>query len=165
MTTARLMIEESYRGLVPDQEVFADETLRLHRRLTSLRGTRGWQLPWPRALGTPPWAVANELSRLTGRRYRTRWVRRGVAQYLAARDAVSPRVPVAIYIGSAWLPRHVVLAIGTTSGAAGDSLIVYEPSSGQLRTIHPGPWRWHRLGLAGWRRPWFVITPDDARAR
>ena len=50
----------------------------LHRRLTSLSDTAGgWQVPWPRALGTPPWAVARELGLLTGVPYAVRSVRLG----------------------------------------------------------------------------------------
>ncbi|CAM3490346.1 hypothetical protein NODU109028_19370 [Nocardioides dubius] len=162
MVTARMLHEAAYAVQVRDQAAFSTEALLLHRRLTSLRGPGGLQLPWPRALGTPPWAVAGYLGALTGRRYRVRWVaRRGVRELVAARKSVLAGAPVAIYVGSRWLPRHVVLGVA----APDDGLLLYEPSAGALRTIAPGPWRWHRLGLAGWRRPWFVVLPDDARSR
>lgn len=166
LITARLLTDPAYSSEVPDQAAFAVQAKLLHRQLTSVRRPGGWQLPWPRALGTPPWAVAGQLRRLTGRRYRTCLVgRRGIREFAAASAALSPRTPVAIYVGSSWLPRHVVLAFGTVDDDAGTALLVYEPSAGALRRIYPGPWRWHRLGLAGWRRPWFVILPDDARTR
>lgn len=162
MVTARLLLEDSYRDQVPDQAAFSAKTLQRHRRLSSSRRPGGRQLPWPRALGTSPWAVAHELSHLTGRRYRTRVVlRRGIGEFESALRAVGPDTPVALYVGSRWLPRHVVLAVGRAEGA----LLVYEPSAGQLRRVHPGPWRWRRLGLAGWRRPWFVVLPDGADSR
>ncbi len=42
---------------------FRHETLAMHARVTGLVDAAGrLQVPWPRALGTPPWAVARQLS-------------------------------------------------------------------------------------------------------
>ncbi|MFS3128258.1 hypothetical protein ACLM5J_07610 [Nocardioides sp. Bht2] len=163
MVTARRLLDADYAAQVETADAFARAALGLHAQLTSMLGPDGRpQVPWPRALGTPPWALARYLRHLTGRRYRTRLaLRRGIGGFEEALRAVGPDSPVALYVGSRWLPRHVVLVVGR----ADDALVVYEPSAGRLRTVHRGPWRWHRLGLAGWRRGWFVVRPDDVSQR
>ncbi|GAA5148149.1 hypothetical protein GCM10023340_21630 [Nocardioides marinquilinus] len=115
---------------------FAERVLATHRRLTSWRLHGRPQLPYPRALGTPPWAVARELGALTGRRHRVRLVRH------LARTA-GPPSSGALYVGSRLLPRHVVLLVGEGR--------CYEPSSGRVLPVD-GP-------LGGWRHRWFAITP------
>ena len=47
-------------------ERFAADVLAMHRRATSATSRGRLQVPWPRALGTPPWAVARELCRRHG---------------------------------------------------------------------------------------------------
>ena len=132
---ARRLVHPRYAGLVSDQATFAHEVSTLHRRLTSLSDTAGgWQVPWPRAVGTPPWAVARELRLLTGVAYAVRPVRlrRHVWRHL---DGASPERPVAVYVGDRLLPRHVVLVTGIESGRAR----TYEPSSGRHPVDRPGP--------------------------
>jgi hypothetical protein len=109
----------------------------LHRRSTA-RAVAG-VLPWPRALGTPPWGAAR-LARFPGVRYRSVLVddtRTGEVDDLLARvDAALDRgIPVALYSGGdlsggpgAAVPRHVVLAVGRS----GDDYRVYEPGAGAV---------------------------------
>lgn len=122
---------------------FAADVLAAHRRLTRARLHDRWQLPWPRALGTPPWAVARELEAVTGGPHRTRVIR----------WSRSPRPePGAMYVGSRWLPRHVVLVVDDTPP------VCYEPASGQMLPVDGRP-------LAGWRHRWLVVVPvTSARA-
>lgn len=66
--------------------------------------------PWPRALGTSPWALAALASRATGIRYIVRpWT-----STIAARVAMSNASghDVFIYVGERIIPRHVVLMLG-----------------------------------------------------
>ena len=147
-----MLTDPAYAGRV-DRAAFRAEVLALHRRLTGPRDSRGrWQPPWPRWLGTPPWAVAREL----GGRH-VSWVRTdptgGFDRTLAA---VRSGQVVPIYVGSRWLPRHVVLAIGesTTGG-----IRCYEPSRGRVVDVlrkDVGPPR--RLRLAGWSYVWCVVV-------
>jgi hypothetical protein len=155
LVMARRLVDARYAGLVADQETFAREAASLHRRITSLADARGgWQLPWPPAFGTPPWAVARDLRLVTGTRYATRVVRlrREVWRHLA--DASATR-PVVVYVGSPVLPRHVVLVAGIHDGAAR----TYEPASGRVVDVDRLRWEHGPVGLAGWDVPWFVVRP------
>lgn len=114
---------------------FQAEVLATHRRLTGLRDRHGrLQVPWPRALGTPPWAIAREL------RGRVRWFRHDEA--LAALPT-----PVPVFLGSRWLPRHVVLALNATD----DGLRVYDPARGAVVPME----------TSRWRKAWWAVLPAD----
>ncbi len=64
-----------------------------------------------------------------------------------------------LYVGSRWLPRHVVLVTATT----GDGLRVYDPAQGKVVTVSRGAFVDAKLGLSGWDRPWFTILPRPRR--
>jgi len=104
------------------------------------------QLPWPRALGTQPWALARELPgspRVTPVLGRPR----------AWRRLARAGRPVALYVGNRLLPRHVVLVLGVDADVAR----VFEPSSGTTVTVTRDAFLADSLSLAGWDRPWFVV--------
>ena len=61
-----------------------------------------------------------------------------------------------MFVGSKWLPRHVVLALGLVDG----SLRFYEPAHGRLVDVSRADFAKAKLGLAGWDRPWFIVVPD-----
>jgi hypothetical protein len=62
-----------------------------------------------------------------------------------------------IFIGSTWLPRHVVLVVdATTSGG----LHVYDPARGVLTELDRLAFTGGRIEIAGWNVAWFVVTPD-----
>ncbi|GAA4811388.1 hypothetical protein ACFQ0K_03935 [Nocardioides caeni] len=125
-----------------------------HRLLTSSRSPRDrFQVPWPRRLGTPPWAVANAMRVLTGRQIATVHVRpRPAIGWEVVREQVRIR-PVALYIGSRWLPRHVVLAVDRLP----DAISVFDPASGRLLRITEEQFTHHRIDVAGWSHAWFVV--------
>ncbi|MCW2735860.1 hypothetical protein [Nocardioides sp.] len=155
LVMARRLVHPRYAGLVSDQATFAHEASTLHLRLTSLADTAGgWQVPWPRAIGTPPWAVARELRLLTGTPYAVHLVRLRRHAWTHLRGT-GPERPAAVFVGDRWLPRHVVLVTGVDDARA----TTYEPASG--RTLAIGRERWERddLDLAGWDRPWLVVSP------
>jgi hypothetical protein len=155
LVMARRLVDARYAAMVRDQETFAHEAASLHRRLTSLAdASGGWQLPWLRAIGTPPWNAARDLRLVTGRRYATRLVRldRDVWRHL---DDASAERPVLVYVGSPLLPRHVVLVTGIEDGAAR----TYEPASGRVVGVDRLRWEHGPVRLAGWDVPWFVVRP------
>ncbi len=148
LVMARMLGEPAYAGWVDeaaDPAVrFGDEAIRTHRRTNRVSGLR---LPWPRALGTPPWALAGELpgrQRVSLVRDRARaWER-----------TVAAERPVPWYVGNRLLPRHVVLVTGRDSD---DRVRVYEPHSGATVPVTREAFVGGRLGLAGWDRPWFLL--------
>lgn len=114
-----VVVAEGLPGPWPD---FDAEVLAMHRRLNR------W---WPRALGTTPWAVAG---RLGGR----------VRRFRRAEVIAALPTPVPVYVGSRWLPRHVVLALGTTDD---DGLRVYDPARGAVVPLE----------AVRWRTAWFAV--------
>lgn len=132
-------------------EDFREEVLRCHRRLTRPRDAGRWQLPWPRALGTPPWAVRRELERLTGLDHKVRlarWARTAAYDRLLGVGGV-------LYVGSRSLPRHVLLVLPES----GEALRCYQPSQGMVVHLKREDFAGSRLRKAGWPYPWFTISP------
>lgn len=159
LVIARMILDHEYGELigaapsVPDR--FREEVLAMHARVTGPIDDGRLQVPWPRALGTPPWAVARQLSEFGDRD--VRWIRTHPSRgYDAIAAAVGQRQPVPVYVGSGWLPRHVVLALGEVGGA----LRCYEPARGRLVDVAPQEFAAGRLGLAGWDHAWWAILPD-----
>ncbi|GAB2754882.1 hypothetical protein GCM10027020_03790 [Nocardioides salsibiostraticola] len=136
---------------------FAEETLAMHARVTGpADGAGRLQVPWPPALGTPPWAVARHLSSRFDTPYAVRAVR-----HLIQLDLTVGRAPAALYVGSRWLPRHVVLIVGSDEG----TLSIFEPSIGNIvRMPSTGLGRpdWE---LAGWSYPWFTARTPHCTVR
>ncbi len=163
LVVARLLERPSYAGFVASPDDFRSEVLAMHRRVTGPVDVRGrLQLPWPRDIGTPPWAVARQLSGTTG-------VEHGVHLTLFDRGDAFGRIarattqghPVPVYVGSRWLPRHVVLAVEATPGR----LRFYEPAGGREVDVSRQDFEGGALGLGGWDHPWFMILPRGAHSR
>ena len=150
------------RTVPTDAPGFARLVLDTHRRLTSPRSASGRsQLPWPRRLGTPPWAVAAEMRQLTGLRYHALAVAPQTRdrRWSAALTAVRAGHPVPLYVGNRWLPRHVVLAVAARRTDQGDHLVVHDPATGHLRILTGSSWRSASLRLSGWDVGWLVLAP------
>jgi hypothetical protein len=161
LVVAQLLNHPSYDRFLRTPEAFRTEVLAMHRRVTSSVDVRGrWQLPWPRVLGTPPWAVAHQLEGTTGVEHNIRLLlddRETAYDDLVA--ATASRQPVPLYVGSPWLPRHVVLVLGEVDHA----LRVYEPAGGRLVDVGRAAFLAGRLELAGWDTPWFSVLPRGRR--
>ncbi len=140
-----------------------------HRRLTSAYSHRErFQVPWPRRLGTPPWAVANALTALTGERIATVNARpRPGTAFDVLVEQVRTR-PVGVYVGNRWLPRHIVLAIAAvprpdlpddewSRGEDGAAVRLFDPAGGALVTVPRARWLEHDVRVAGWSHFWFVV--------
>lgn len=160
LVMARMLAEPGYACWVHSSEDpagrFGDEALRTHRRTNRVLDSHGRpQLPWPRALGTQPWALARELPG----RHRVVLVR---SRDRAWEHTVRADQPVPWYVGNDLAPRHVVLVVGRSSH---DQVQVYEPGSGATVGIDRRRFLDGHLGLAGWDRPWLVLAPTDCRSR
>lgn len=150
------------RLLVGGEQAFVREVLGMHRRVTGPVDVAGRpQLPWWRALGTPPWALARQLSTRSGVPHRVRavwpWSRGRLLQEV--REAVRVGRPVPVYVGSPWLPRHVVLVIDAGDGTD-DPVVAYEPSVGRPRRVRAEDLRAGVTRPWGWPVPWFVVLPQ-----
>jgi hypothetical protein len=146
------------------RELFNRETLALHERITGLSDVSGKpQIPWPRKFGTPPWAVARQLSSTPAAdrsraSYSWHVARTALpAAYQRLLDAGRAGRLSAIFVGNTWLPRHVVLVVETT---ARGTLRVYDPARGQVVELDRFAFLGNRIDIAGWDVAWFVVTPD-----
>ncbi|MBF4768055.1 hypothetical protein ISU10_09775 [Nocardioides agariphilus] len=144
-------------------ERFRSETLAMHQRITGLADTSGRaQIPWPRKFGTPPWAVARQLSATPGADGTTTAYSWHLARtspsagFERLLDATRADRVAAIFIGSTWIPRHVVLVVGAT----GATLSVYDPARGQVDSLDKVSFTGSHIGIAGWDVGWLVVTPD-----
>lgn len=143
------------RLLAGGDDEFDREVSAMHRRITGPVDAAGAiQAPWLRALGTPPWALARQLGRRSIRpRVIVARLRAGRA-WSAMGASLVEGVPVPAYVGSHWLPRHVVLAVEPLD----DAVRVYDPASGRVVRVARTEWVEARVLLAGWRTPWCVIS-------
>lgn len=141
-------------------ERFRTATLDMHRRVTGPIDIAGrLQLPWPPKLGTPPWAVAHQLS-VAGVHYRSRLALTGLP-LTEIRAALARGLPVPAYVGNVWSPRHVVLILGTTDAGG---LEVYDPGPGRVVTVSADQLRQGSLPFGRWNRAWFVVLPGSPSA-
>jgi hypothetical protein len=155
LVAAHMVLDPAYRP-----PSFSKDVLDLHRSLTSPSYAGRAQLPWPRALGTPPWAVAHAMESYAGVAYRTRVVRLGSrdAVFSTLASALAAGRPCPLYVGSTWLPRHVVLAV---EGSA-DGLQVYNPGRGTIDELTRSTFVAGRLTIFGrWTHPWFAVLPKS----
>lgn len=149
LVVARALGESGYAFSLRDPARWRAEVLRTHAEVISLRDSGRLGLPWPRALGTPPWAVARRLRLVTGRPW-------GLVRpdLVAVTAAVRVGIPVPLYVGSRLLPRHVLLVVevGAAETAPGAGLRVYDPARGTVRPLED-------VLRTGWPRPWCAIVP------
>jgi hypothetical protein len=156
LVVARMRLESTYAADALPR--FGAEVLATHRRVVKFRPAMGaLQLPWPRALGTPPWAVAHEMSRITGTKYSWRLGRlRRKAAYDRIVTGLGTDLPVPVFVGNGRLPRHVVLATETTPEGA---IEFYNPANGRLSTVPEEAIVGAKMELGSWDVPWFTVTP------
>ena len=156
LVAAHILLDPAYAA-TQNPHAFANEVLNLHRQLTGTSAFGRAQLPWPRALGTPPWAVSTAMREFTGVRYDTTIVPFHSRSKLFTRLVAAVAVrPAPFYVGN-WIPRHVVLAVAPTT----DGVQVYNPAHGSLTEMKRSDFEAGRLTSFGrWTRPWFVVLPD-----
>jgi hypothetical protein len=170
LVVARMIIDQGYAHRVLDgtgsppiaqtiQERFAEAAQQMHERTNALTAAdAALQLPWPKALGTLPWAVARQLNiDLPGAEYQVLLIdpARMATAFTQVSAAVQRGFPVPLYVGDSISPRHVVLAV-----ASGQNLTIYEPSSGGLRDFTQTSFNTSALDVAGWDLPWLAVLPS-----
>jgi hypothetical protein len=170
LVVARMIIDQGYAHRVLDgagspliaqtiQERFAEAAQQIHERTNALTAAdAALQIPWPKALGTLPWAVARQLNiDLPGAEYQVLLIdpARMATAFTQVSAAVQRGFPVPLYVGDSISPRHVVLAV-----ASGQNLTIYEPSSGGLRDLTATSFTASALEVAGWDQPWLAVVPS-----
>jgi len=151
------------------QDRFAEHEREVMDRTNGIHAAGGrLNIPWPHSLGTPPWGARKELESsqlgMTGAAYALRLVRLGSSSSLrqAHRDLVGlvrPDLPALLYLGNGWAPRHVTLVMPGNSGGVAGGLDVYDPATGAVTELAPGPFASRELGIAGWNVPWIIVQP------
>ncbi|MDO4258284.1 MAG: hypothetical protein Q4C87_02055 [Actinomycetaceae bacterium] len=159
LAKARVGLEKDY--LKGNPALVAATQLRLHAQAA-------WTgIPWPKALGTAPWALAVLARQATGMKYRIRpWTQATAA---AAQEALDAGHDVFLYSGGAgqwwnrFIPRHVILGLGQNDTHEAGALTIYEPSTGQVHKAplsaiaQSDPTIWPALGH--WRHIIFAVIP------
>ena len=155
-------------GATEAERFAAYERVVMRRTNGLLAGPNRVNLPWPRALGTPPWGAKRELeygAATTGTLYDVDALRPLSGPSLRTAferllDVVAEGEPGVLYVGNARLPRHVVLVL---PGDGDRILDVYDPGTGRVGHLRRDTLVEHRLGLSGWDVPWFVVQPTGHR--
>jgi hypothetical protein len=160
LVAAHILLDPAYAA-TQNPHAFASSVLELHRRLTGGSAFGRAQLPWPRALGTPPWAVARAMTAYAGLPYQTRIARWGdrPEDFAVLLAAVTAGHPCPLYVGDR-IPRHVVLAVTATD----QGVDVYNPANGRVEELTRTAFVAAELTTFGrWNRPWFVVAPKVTR--
>lgn len=183
LTVARMLVDPVFAGWVrtgspnppgsppgdTEAERFAAYERLVMRRTNGLFAGAGRpNLPWPRALGTPPWGAKRELeygAATSGTLYDVVTLRplspSGLREtFDRLVDVVAEGEPALLYVGSVTLPRHVVLVL---PGDGDRVLDVYDPGTGRVGHLRRDTVVEHRIGLSGWDVPWFVVQPTGHR--
>jgi hypothetical protein len=155
-------------GSTQAERFAAYERVVIRRTNGVLAGGQRPNLPWPRLLGTPPWGARHELefgAARQGTRYvldllRPRDRASLVAGYDRLVEVVAEGEPALLYVGSATLPRHVVLVL---PGDGDRTLDVYDPASGAVRPLRRDDVVGRRMRLSGWDVPWLAVRPVGTR--
>jgi hypothetical protein len=183
LTVARMLVNSEFarwivsgegaRGDAPggatEAERFAGYERVVMKRTNGLfAGGHRLNLPWPHALGTPPWGAKKELefgASRPGTQYDTVLLglrgSRGLGRcFDRLVEVVTEGEPALLYIGNRWMPRHVTLVL-PGDGSAG--LDVYDPASGVVDQLRRDAFTSRSLGIAGWNVPWIAVQADGLR--
>lgn len=183
LTVARMLVDPLFASWVrtgdprppgcPPGETEAErfaayERVVMRRTNGLLSGGRRPNLPWPRALGTPPWGAKHELefgAARRGTRYTLDLWRHESAVGLQEDfdtlvDVVAEGEPALLYVGNRVAPRHVVLVL---PGDGDRKLDVYDPGSGRVDHLRRDTVVERRMRLSGWDVPWVAVRPSGLR--
>ncbi|MDR1768249.1 MAG: hypothetical protein LBR32_07470 [Propionibacteriaceae bacterium] len=152
------------------EERFAAAAADMHARTNAFSFRGGFHLPWPKALGTTPAAVARQLARderaagLGPSRRRVRWVvapscrddAYGAVLRAVRQGWVAPVFCFGVGANLRHCGAHVVLAVA----ADGDDLRAYEPQSGRVVAFNRSDFTAGTLSASlGWDWPLAVVLP------
>ena len=204
LTVARMLVDPDFAAWVvdgvkadggpPDSRTesarFAEHEREVMNRTNALHAAGGrLNLPWPHALGTPPWGAEKELEHSVPRAPEASGARgaSGAQGALAAQGAqgtrdrayrmrvVRPASSAGLrdaYRDLASVVREelpALLYVGNTRsprhvtlvlpGESGALLDVYDPATGSGTDLDPESFAGRTLGIAGWNVPWITVQP------
>jgi len=172
LVVARMLNDSSYAKSLVDgagpgtlQDRFKQQALAMHRLTSKFKDTGGgWQLPWPKALGTQPWALAREMTNEAGEKDKKYTAapmlpaqRRRSYRRVAVLNRDGHAIP--LFVGNKWSPRHVVLALPAEQSVKG-GVRIYDPASGNRYPLDEADFSAGRLDVAGWQVPWLAVVPS-----
>lgn len=145
------------------QNATTDQVHRFQTDLHRVASRTGF--PWPRALGTAPWALQALAAQVTGHPFAVKIWNEAVAQ--EAQNVWESGQDAFIYTGERLIPRHVVLILGKGSvDAAHRHVTIFEPATGSLFQISPDElasqqWSGHagKPHWGWWSRPLLAVLP------
>jgi hypothetical protein len=178
LTVARMLVDPAFASWIrtgsphlPGTPGGATQAERFaaYERVVHRRTNRGLGIPWPRALGTPPWGAKRELEHGAARRgvrYAVEVLRPDPPAELQREfdelvDTLADGAPGLLYVGNASLPRHVVLLL---PGDGDRALDVYDPGTGRVSHFRRDDLVERRLRLSGWDVAWLAVRPDGLRS-
>lgn len=162
------------------EEPWAAEVLRTHQEITRARDPRapGPALPWPRSLGTPPWAAARRLRAEPGGAWDVRTVRSGRGDGWAALvTSARNGEPSLLLVGTTTVPRHFLLVLPDAVDAdreAGredlseaestERLLLWDPARGEVRPLARDGFLAGEVTGGAFPMPWFLVLRGPARS-
>lgn len=158
LAACQARVDEASGGILSNYQTFTAEQVKAVQK--ELHRDASWTgIPWPRFLGTSPWALAKMASRRTGVKYRLRVWSAKTAQ--AAVLANAHGYDVFVYVGGRVVPRHVVLMLA----GEGAQMRIFEPGSGQVLSV-PRCLGWQKWTgkkpqkhWGWWTRPLLAVVP------
>ena len=168
------------------EEPWAAEVLMTHREITRTRDPRapGLGLPWPRSLGTPPWAAARRLRAEPGGAWEVRTVRSGRgAGWAALVTSARNGAPSLLCVGTPTVPRHFLLVLPHTrpdhtrgpavreagtedlsEAEARERLLLWDPARGEVRPLARDGFMDGALTGGSFPMPWFLVLREASRS-
>jgi hypothetical protein len=155
-------------GATETERFAAYERVVMKRTNGVFAGGHRLNIPWPHALGTPPWGAKKELefgAARSGTEYEVVLLAARTASglgrcYHRLVELVAEGEPALLYVGNRWLPRHVTMVL---PGDGDTVLDVYDPASGIVDELRRDRFMARALDLSGMNVPWLAVQPDGLR--
>lgn len=165
-----MLLDPAAAARLGAEDAWRQEVLRTHREIIGVRDPRapGTTPPWPRRLGTPPWAAARRLRAEPGGGWDVRTVRGGrhgdgwAALVAGARSGR----PGLLCVGSTLSPRHFLLVLPDAGdgeqeeAGARERLQLWDPARGEVRPLGRDGFLAGAITGGRFATPWFVVTAD-----
>lgn len=152
-----MLVDPAVAARLEPPEAWDEAVLAAHRQITAVRDPRapGTLPPWPRRLGTPPWAAARRLRAEPGGTWGVRVVRGGRREegWAAVGAAAGDGHPSLLCVGTRFSPRHFLLVLPGTAGTH-----LWDPARGEVRPLGREGYLAGAITGGAWPVPWFLVV-------